>query len=67
MVMMPTTVGMSKVLTGIKGLDWNSGATQHRVVFGKNNRGNGAYAIIQYMENGDLLFNSVSGPFRVKL
>ena len=51
----------------VKGLDWNSGATQHRVVFGKNNRGNGAYAIIQYMENGDLLFNSVSGPFRVKL
>ena len=29
--------------------------------------GNGAYAIIQYLEDGDLLFNSVGGPFRVKL
>lgn len=51
----------------VDGLDWDTGATQHRVIFGKNNRGNGAYAIIQYFENGDLLFNSVSGPFRVKL
>ena len=51
----------------VEGLDWNTGATTHRVILGKNNRGNGAYAIIQYMENGDLLFNSVSGPFRVKL
>ncbi len=49
------------------GLDWNSGNTRHHVSFGKNNRGNGAYAIIQYFPNGDLLFNSVSGPFRVKL
>ncbi len=51
----------------VSGLDWNTGATRHRVVFGENNRGNGAYAIIQYLSNGDLLFNSVSGPFRVKL
>lgn len=51
----------------VTGLDWDSGATRHQVVFGKNNRGNGAYAILQYMPNGDLLFNSVSGPFRVAL
>ncbi len=51
----------------VTGLDWNTGATRHRIIFGDNNRGNGAYAIIQYMPNGDLLFNSVSGPFRVKL
>lgn len=51
----------------VDGLDWNTGATRHSVIFGKNNRGNGAYAIIQYMPNGDLLFNSVCGPFRVKL
>lgn len=51
----------------VDGLDWNTGATRHRTVFGHNNRGNGAYAIIQYMPNGDLLFNSVCGPFRVKL
>lgn len=51
----------------VTGLDWNTGATRHRVIFGDNNRGNGAYAIIQYMPNGDLLFNSVSGPFRARL
>ena len=50
----------------VQGLDWDTGATRHRTVFGKNNRGNGAYAIIQYLPDGDLLFNSVSGPFRVE-
>ncbi len=50
----------------VSGLDWRTGATRHRIVFGKHNRGNGAYAILQYFPNGDLLFNSVSGPFRVK-
>lgn len=43
-----------------------SGATRHRSILGKNNRANGAYAIIQYLANGDLLFNSVAGPIRVK-
>lgn len=51
----------------VTGLDWNSGSTLHRMVFGHNNRGNGAYAILQYLENGDLLFNSVTGPFRVAI
>lgn len=51
----------------VTGLDWETGTTVHRVIFGQTSRGNGAYAIIQYLENGDLLFNSVGGPFRVKL
>lgn len=51
----------------VTGLDWRTGATRHRVIFGDDNRGNGAYAIIQYMPNGDLLFNSVAGPFRARL
>ena len=51
----------------VTGLDWGTGATSHRVIFGQTSRGNGAYAIIQYMENGDLLFNSVGGRFGVKL
>ncbi len=51
----------------VSGLDWNTGATLHKVKFGKNNKGNGAYAVLQYMEDGDLLFNSVSGAFRVDL
>lgn len=57
-----------KVASGweVTGLDWKSGATRHRSILGKNNRANGAYAIIQYLANGDLLFNSVAGPIRVK-
>lgn len=51
----------------VTGLNWDTGATTHRVIFGDTNRGNGAYAIIQYLENGDLLFNSVAGPLRVNI
>ena len=51
----------------VTGLDWNTGAVRHRVIFGDTSRGNGTYAILQYLENGDLLFNSVSGPYRVHL
>lgn len=50
----------------VTGLDWTTGTTRQRIIFGKNNRGNGAYAIIQYLSDGSLLFNSVTGPFRVK-
>ncbi|MFT3926981.1 MAG: hypothetical protein QM778_30830 [Myxococcales bacterium] len=51
----------------ITGLDWNSGETVHSTIFGKDNRGNGAYALIQFMPDGDLLFNSVGGQTRVDL
>lgn len=51
----------------LTGLDWKSGATLQHIVFGKNNRGNGAYAIIQFLSDGSLLFNSVAGPFRASL
>lgn len=51
----------------ITGLDWQTGKTRHQVKLGKSNRGNGAYAILQYFPNGDLLFNSVAGPFRAAL
>jgi len=37
------------------------------MIFGQDNLGNGAYAIIQFAPNGDLLFNSVGGPFRAHL
>jgi hypothetical protein len=49
------------------GLDWNTGKNRTRVEFGQTNRGNGAYAILQLLENGDLLFNSVIGPYRIPL
>lgn len=51
----------------ITGLDWNTGENRTRVSFGQSNRGNGAYAILQLLENGDLLFNSVIGPYRIPL
>lgn len=49
----------------VTGLDWNSGKTVHQTLFGTKNSGNGAYAILQYLENDDLLFNSFAGPIRV--
>lgn len=51
----------------ITGLDWSTGKIRTRVEFGFTNRGNGAYAILQLLENGDLLFNSVIGPYRIPL
>ena len=51
----------------VTGLDWDSGETVQRVIFGQDNLGNGAYALIQYAPNGDLLFNGVGGTFRAKL
>ncbi|MEZ0366850.1 hypothetical protein ACAG26_24560 [Mycobacterium sp. pUA109] len=51
----------------VTGLDWNTGETVHRTIFGQSNLGNGAYALIEGLPNGDLLFNSVGGPFRAKI
>lgn len=49
----------------ILGLDWETGETVHAARFGDANWGNGAYALIQYLENGDLLFNTFAGVLRV--
>jgi hypothetical protein len=49
----------------LTGLDWMTGKTVHRTLFGQDNLGNGAYALIQFLPNGDLLFNSIGGPARV--
>lgn len=49
----------------VLGLDWDTGKTVHETIFGDANLGNGAYAILQYLENEDLVFNSICGPFRV--
>lgn len=50
----------------ISGLDWNTGRTVHLTIFGRSNHGNGAFAILQYLEDGGLLFNTFSGPIRVR-
>lgn len=49
----------------VLGLDWDTGETVHQTIFGDMNFGNGAYAILQYLEDQDLVFNSIVGPFRV--
>jgi hypothetical protein len=49
----------------VTGLSWYTGKTVHRTIFGQTNYGNGAYALVQFLANGDLLFNSVGGPFRI--
>lgn len=51
----------------VTGMDWNTGETVHRTIFGQDNLGNGAYALIQFLANGDMIFNSVGGAARVKL
>jgi hypothetical protein len=51
----------------VTGMDWNTGETAFRAIFGQTNLGNGAYALIQFLENGDLLFNSIGGAIRVRL
>jgi len=50
----------------VTGMDWETGRTVHRTLLGRQNLGNGAYAILEYFPNGDLLFNSAVGPFRVR-
>ena len=49
----------------VTGMDWNTGKTVHKSIFGKDNFGNGAYSIIQFFPNGDMLFNSIAGPIRI--
>ena len=49
----------------VLGLDWDTGKTVHQTIFGDKNFGNGAYAILQYLDNDDLLFDSFTGPIRV--
>ncbi|HVY55366.1 MAG TPA: hypothetical protein VHC46_06380, partial [Thermodesulfobacteriota bacterium] len=49
----------------VTGMDWGTGETVHRTIFGQDNLGNGAYAIIQLFPNSDILFNSIGGPARI--
>ncbi|BAN27611.1 hypothetical protein [Caballeronia insecticola] len=58
------TTGQGWVVTG---MNWNTGATQFQVVMGSSIVGNGFYGLIQFLPNGDLLFNSFVGPTRVRI
>ena len=49
----------------VLGLDWDTGKIVHHTTFGDKNFGNGGYAIPEYLENGDLVFNSIVGPISI--
>ena len=51
----------------VTGVDWDTGRTVHRTVFGKITAGNGAYTLVQVLADGDMIFTSVTGPVRVPL
>lgn len=51
----------------VTGVDWQTGRTVHRTVFGGATAGNGAYALVQFLDDGDMIFTSVTGPVRVPL
>lgn len=51
----------------VVGFNWETGEVVQEVTFGKTSYGNGAYALIEYFENGDLLFNGIGGPMRIEL
>ncbi|HDC4444477.1 TPA: hypothetical protein O8U43_003690 [Enterobacter cloacae] len=51
----------------VVGMDWNTGQTVHSTVFNDNICGNGIYAQMEFMPDGDLLMNSILGPMRVQL
>ena len=48
-------------------MNWQTGATVHNTIFGDNICGNGIYAQMEFMPDGDLLMNSILGPTRVQL
>jgi len=48
-------------------LDWDTGEIYQSVSFGSTSYGNGAYALLQYLPDGDLLFNGIGGTTRVPL
>ena len=43
----------------VVGMDWNTGQTVHSTVFNDNICGNGIYAQMEFMPDGDLLMNSI--------
>ena len=51
----------------LTGLDWETGETVTEVKFGHDNYGNGADVLLQFLEDGDLMFNSIAGPYRIRL
>ncbi len=51
----------------VTGLDWNTGQTVHRTILGTSIYGNGIYAPLQFLPDGDLFFNGILGFIRIQL
>lgn len=50
----------------IKGFDWTNGSLINQIVFSSNTQyGNGMNGYMQFMKDGDMLFNSIGGVFRI--
>jgi hypothetical protein len=51
----------------LTGMDWNTGRTVHRTLFGQDPLGNGAFGAVQFIGDDDLLFDSLGGPIRTPI
>jgi hypothetical protein len=51
----------------VTGLDWKTGQTVHRTILGKDPMGNGGFGALHFLEEKDLVFESVAGPIRLQL
>lgn len=50
----------------VKGYDWKTGAYTNEVVFSANTQyGNGGAGYFQYLPDGDMIFNSLTGSYRL--
>jgi hypothetical protein len=50
----------------VTSLDGYIGKVVHRTIFGQNNYGKLTFAIMQWLPDSDMLFNSIVGYFRIK-
>lgn len=50
----------------VKGYDWATGAYKNQVVFAADTQyGNGTCGYFQYLKDGDMIFNSIAGTYRL--
>lgn len=50
----------------IQGFDWSTGSLANQIIFSSNTQyGNGMNGFFQFMPNGDLIFNSIGGSYRI--
>ncbi|MEG1587634.1 MAG: hypothetical protein RR346_12255, partial [Bacteroidales bacterium] len=50
----------------IKGFDWITGNLQNQIIFSSNTQyGNGMNGYFQFLKDGDMIFNSIGGVYRI--